>query len=183
MTAMADALQSAGAVPAQNVKSKPLTRKKGTLALNLGKGSPKPVSKPQAAQQAPKADSRPKAQRKFKPGTWAKATALLEELAERFPKTFGKKHVPLAKGIYHDVRAATGASGAVVNCALERRCHSIPYNKAMARRGAERLELGGRPVEPVSDEDQVFSKKKLEIRLRHRKEWMAGKRRRAQKTL
>jgi ProP effector len=138
-------------------------------------GRTKPDSKPQAAQQALKADDRPKAQRKFKPGTWDKATALLAELAERFPKTFGKKYVPLAKGIYHDVRAATDASGAVVNCALARRCHSIAYNKAMINPGAERLELGGRLVEPVSDEDQAFARSKLEIRLRHQKQRRAQK--------
>jgi sRNA-binding protein len=51
----------------------------------------------------------------------------------------------------------------------------------MLKPGAERLELGGRPVEPVSDDDRAFSKKKLEIRLRQRREFLAGKQRRAER--
>lgn len=92
--------------------------------------------------------------------------AILAALAEHYPHLFGEKLQPLKRGIFHDIVAAHPHNGAENNPdnpsvfapapadlkqALAVHTRSSRYLTAMAS-GAPRVDLAGRPVEPVTVE-------------------------------
>jgi sRNA-binding protein len=95
--------------------------------------------------------------------------SVAKELYERYPSVFvpeGKKAFPLAIGIYGEIRASSpDLLARSLNGFLGRYCQSGRYLRAMLADGAERRNLNGESVGPVSAADQEHAAGKLAERM------------------
>jgi ProP effector len=95
-----------------------------------------------------------------------RALAMLETLAQHFPKCFNlEQPQPLKIGIAEDVLAAMpGVSQTDLNIALKAYTNTPAYYRAMMVQGAERIDLNGKPVGAVKAPHAGFAKHKLRRR-------------------
>ncbi|MEE9147652.1 MAG: ProQ/FinO family protein [Candidatus Tectomicrobia bacterium] len=79
-----------------------------------------------------------------------------EELFEKFPNTFFRDLAeirPLKKGIYHDIRGTLPVSSRILHGAIGLYTQRQPYLRALAD-GKDRIDLSGKSVEPVTEEER-----------------------------
>ncbi len=79
-----------------------------------------------------------------------------EELFEKFPNTFFRDSAeirPLKKGIYHDIRGTLPVSSRILHGAIRLYTQRRPYLRAQAD-GKDRIDLSGKSVEPVTEEER-----------------------------
>ena len=80
----------------------------------------------------------------------------LKQVRKRWPEVFDRKQPkPLALGTGKAIRAALGLTHnrnkRLMRCLIYRR----PYQAALAAKDAQRHDLNGKPVEPVSEEHRT----------------------------
>jgi sRNA-binding protein len=99
---------------------------------------------------------------KDKQARYEAAFKVLNMLAETWPACF--KHeddtpVPLAIGTYHRVQAELGeiVDEKVLKLALTIYCRRPVYQAALRKPGAQRVDLDGRVVAPVTAEEQAMA--------------------------
>ena len=100
---------------------------------------------------------------KDKQARYEAAFATLNMLAETWPACF--KHedntpVPLAIGTYHRVQAKLGeiVDEEVLKLALTIYCRRPAYLAALRKPGAQRVDLDGSVVAPVTEEEQAMAR-------------------------
>ena len=79
-----------------------------------------------------------------------------EELFEKFPNTFFRDLAeirPLKKGIYHEIRGTLPVSSRILHGAIGLYTQRQPYLRALAD-GKDRIDLSGKSVEPVTEEER-----------------------------
>ncbi len=79
-----------------------------------------------------------------------------EELFEKFPNTFFRDSAeirPLKKGIYHDIRGTLAVSSRILHGAIGLYTQRRPYSRALVD-GKDRIDLSGKSVEPVTEEER-----------------------------
>jgi sRNA-binding protein len=74
--------------------------------------------------------------------------------------------VPLVIGIDDVVKEVASTSRDTVKVFLSRHCHSTPYLRALAIKGAMRHDINGVAVEPVSPEHQTLAIEMIKERSR-----------------
>jgi ProP effector len=93
------------------------------------------------------------------------ATATIAVLAEFFPRTFSvyeRRRKPLKLGIDQDIASALNgaATPGELAAALRHYTGNVFYLRALVA-GAERIDLHGRPVGVVTNEDEAHAKQRL----------------------
>ena len=93
----------------------------------------------------------------------AQTVALQAWLIEQYPATFNPdKPPPLKIGIHHDLLTRhPDLAPATLRRALKRYCERRPYQLALARDGAVRVDLDGNPAGEVLEDQRKFAKAKL----------------------
>lgn len=93
----------------------------------------------------------------------AQTQALQAWLAATYPATFSlDKPPPLKVGIHHDLLTRhPDLDHATLRRALKRYCERRPYQLALARDGAVRVDLDGNPAGEVLEDQRKFAKAKL----------------------
>lgn len=80
----------------------------------------------------------------------------LKQVRKRWPGVFDRKNPkPLALGTGKAVRAALGLTHKRSKRLMARLIHCRPYQAALAAKDAQRHDLNGKPVEPVSEEHRA----------------------------
>lgn len=158
---------------------RPIITLKGAIKTSVAPSSPPPVEKPvDGAQTAasivrvgedPAArDVGPAALKGLSAAVWAarkrKRAQALIWLATEYPATLGADVKPLALGagklIWPAARIA-GHGRIAFNAAMKFRTTSARYLAALAADGAQRHDLAGNAIEPVSDEHRENAKRAL----------------------
>ena len=97
-------------------------------------------------------------------------TLAMRWLFRTYGHVFGPQHVPLAIGIHREIIAnrKRPVSASVIRRVIYRRTNHDRYLIALAAIGAERHDLHGRSVAPVSPQDRVEALAKVRARRRRR---------------
>ena len=91
-----------------------------------------------------------------------------EELFEKFPNTFFRDLAeirPLKKGIYHEIRGTLPVSSRILRGAIGLYTQRQPYLRALAD-GKDRIDLSGKSVEPVTEEERQHAMALLKTKRR-----------------
>jgi sRNA-binding protein len=105
--------------------------------------------------------------RKSSPEEIRAALALIEQLAERWPKCFSvfeRRRRPLKLGVHLDLLDAGVAPAELLSLAMRLYTGNIFYLRSMVRTGAVRIDLDGMPAGSVSEHDALGAASLLERR-------------------